>query len=451
MIQFNCHCSFRFEVPQDQAGGLIQCPQCGRLNDVPLLSDIENLDDEGIYKLDDVPENPHQTFEETHRVYTRGHVDESTGEEIDLRPSADEILSSGASAPIDLADEAPPAPKYDPETGELIEPLAVQRNKKRGAPIDASKIPVARRALNYADGEIEMIIDSLGKILAAMLTPMNVFVLLVIMSIHILMYFIGIVAMAGMFLMVPVLFIMLILMVSHFGCVIDETGPTQNNELPRPLRNLGWYEDLWGPGFHIILAMFICYWPLWLIRTTHADANFVGQALFFTWLIFGTVFLPSTILTTVTSGAIQNVRPDRIYGTAKEMGSSYVVAVVMTILSLVAYGAGNLCSFLALASMFKPGSRDPIIFAAIGLPLLALGIFLIHGTAWYLGLQYRRCHHIFPWILQRHESTRKDTARILEARRREQMRQKQLEQNRPDRDQRLQELRNPPPPPTRTR
>src|SRR5687767_10841442 len=43
MIRFPCHCRYTFEVADDMAGGLLQCPKCGRLNDVPTLSDLGGI------------------------------------------------------------------------------------------------------------------------------------------------------------------------------------------------------------------------------------------------------------------------------------------------------------------------------------------------------------------------------------------------------------------------
>ena len=56
MITFPCKCGYSFEVPQDMAGGLIQCPTCGLLADVPLLSDLPTLNQDGTFGFtDNVP------------------------------------------------------------------------------------------------------------------------------------------------------------------------------------------------------------------------------------------------------------------------------------------------------------------------------------------------------------------------------------------------------------
>ena len=43
MIRFPCRCGHQFEVSDDQAGGMIQCPKCHLLRDIPTLSDLPGL------------------------------------------------------------------------------------------------------------------------------------------------------------------------------------------------------------------------------------------------------------------------------------------------------------------------------------------------------------------------------------------------------------------------
>lgn len=52
MIRFSCRCNHPFQLDKSEAGGLAQCPKCGRLNDVPTLSDLPNLAEDGTYQLD---------------------------------------------------------------------------------------------------------------------------------------------------------------------------------------------------------------------------------------------------------------------------------------------------------------------------------------------------------------------------------------------------------------
>jgi len=452
MIQFNCHCSYRFEVPQDQAGGLIQCPQCGRLNDVPTLSDIVNLDDDGIYKLDNVPEPPHQTLDEAHRIYTRSHVDDTTGEEIDLRPSADEILAAGTTAiPMRLADDAA-TPKYDPETGELIEPLVVNQLPRRGTSIDDAKIPVAKRALAYAGKDAERILGP-RDIPRELLRPMNLMVMFIVLIAYLAAAF------ANLLLVVPSMITgirpvflnpIIALIISHYGNTVDEIGTERRDEIPRPLRNLSFFDDVVGPFVRWVVAIMYCYFPMLMLKALDLDLGLLEELVYFSLSVAGSFFFPAVWLTTLTSGTTANLRPDRVMGVITSIGPKYLWLCLLwmasAVLTLWAFaGPGFIpMRFLGYAAQWLANWKGIHVFSITG------SIYGMHLLAWQLGLIYRTHHHIFPWVMQRHVSTRKDTARILEARRREAAIRKQLEKNRPDRDARLQEIRNPPPPPTRT-
>src|SRR5262245_53587128 len=119
MIRFNCHCSHEFLVSEDQAGGMVQCPKCSRLNDVPTLGDMEHLEDGGIFKIEDKVVTPKLNLNTAKRTFSKDREDDS-GDEIDMRPSVDQFMNIGAGSPevpIDLADENLPQasmPKYDP-------------------------------------------------------------------------------------------------------------------------------------------------------------------------------------------------------------------------------------------------------------------------------------------------------------------------------------------------
>src|SRR5687767_3097880 len=186
MINFACRCSHRFALPDDQAGGVIQCPQCHRLCDIPNLSDLGHLDADGNFNFDDdgvIPlsgdENRLPTL---HKAFTRSHTDE-TGEEIDLRPTMQDVMNAGTEEiPYELADQIKPAaPKYDPVTGELIKPLDV----KGGMPerIDPKTVPMARRAVEYAGGDLNRSIGILA-VGGRLLQPVNLFVMCIILLVH---------------------------------------------------------------------------------------------------------------------------------------------------------------------------------------------------------------------------------------------------------------------------
>jgi hypothetical protein len=85
-----------FEVADAEAGGVVQCPKCGLLNDIPTLSDLDAITDDGTYKLD---ANPRQAeldrLAKLQRAFAKERTDEE-GEDIDLRISMDQIMNVGA-------------------------------------------------------------------------------------------------------------------------------------------------------------------------------------------------------------------------------------------------------------------------------------------------------------------------------------------------------------------
>src|SRR5438876_6205855 len=54
MIKFPCKCGFVFEVDEKMAGEPLQCPRCMLLNEVPLLSDLKELEEDGTIRLEPV-------------------------------------------------------------------------------------------------------------------------------------------------------------------------------------------------------------------------------------------------------------------------------------------------------------------------------------------------------------------------------------------------------------
>ena len=325
MIRFVCNCGHRLEVPEDQAGDSLQCPKCGLLVDVPTLSELQNFTEDGTYRMD--AGGPVATDSDRMAdlgiIYSATKLDEE-GNEIDLR-----TLPAGRKRPrpsdvheddddqgeleLKPAGGGKPAvterPKYDPETGELIRPLDIRNDP--GHPTDPSSIPMAKPAIQYAGVDISRRISPL-KIAAELFMPANIVVMCILLAAHL---FNGIlfVTTAGLFFLIPVLLIYQGLLLSHYGNVIDETGRNEHDDLPRPLRNLEFYDDLWGPfvamfgGFMIAFVV-----PLFvLINIAHRT----GIPEWMMWLlggIIGTVLTPAVLLTTNTSGSTLNLRPDRV-------------------------------------------------------------------------------------------------------------------------------------------
>ena len=297
MIRFNCNCSHEFLVNEDQAGGLIQCPKCGRLNDVPALGDLQSLEDGGIYKMDAKPAGPGKSvLPAASRAYTHDRVDES-GDEIDLRHGVDEFLNIGI-PPEEQSKPLPPKPKYDPLTGELMVELDIKPDAKP-VPTDVNNIPVAKRTVGYATADISPRVTPVS-ILIHLFQPMNVFVMLFVLSAHLLLQLIASLSEQGFFFIVPVMFIIAGLILSHYGTVIDEIGTEHGDELPRPLRNLDWYDDLWGPCFRFFEAILVCFAPS--AFSFRYVPGIPGWGLSLTAFLFGVYFFPAVLLTTETGG-----------------------------------------------------------------------------------------------------------------------------------------------------
>src|SRR5437762_1202833 len=113
MIKFPCACGFEFEVPEQMAGSPLQCPRCMRLNDVPLLSDLGQLDKDGTILMEPIPlEEEGKREAELKRAYMPRRHDES-GDEYDLRATFEEVVEAGADEiPLEMKDELRPgAPK----------------------------------------------------------------------------------------------------------------------------------------------------------------------------------------------------------------------------------------------------------------------------------------------------------------------------------------------------
>src|SRR5690348_1613708 len=126
MIEFNCFCKYHFSLPDDQAGGSFQCPQCGKLVDVPTLDDLSKLNPDGTYTLGAFELAPEpDRVERAAKAFTRQRTGHD-GEEIDLRLTLDDVLKIGDDKSAESKNEAEARPKYDPLTGELVRPLELK-------------------------------------------------------------------------------------------------------------------------------------------------------------------------------------------------------------------------------------------------------------------------------------------------------------------------------------
>lgn len=409
MIEFPCTCGHRFSLDPDEAGGLVQCPQCNRLNDVPTLSDLEQIAHDGTYKMEAAElRDPRPAEADLAYVYQKGLYD-AQGNEIDLRNTPEERARAGIAHPIPLAPSERPrgtGPRYDPETGELIAPLDIRSDgPNSAASTDPASIPMARAVISYASGAAA-IKPGYVRIFVHLLAPFNLAVMIGIFIVHLLLMPLLAVVLAGiMFLIVGIPFLVGAIL-AHYGNVIEDAGPYDRDELPRPLRDLGWYEDLWSPFCNVAGSLILCYGPmvvlpslLGLMPAARPLDGFVSIAC----AAVGTFLFPAVLLTLQTSGTALNLRPDRLLAVIAACGRDYFMVLVLWVIAggLYALGWGGTSLYIANLIHALPLPNWMMSFS-VGAPALGAAVFMMHYFCMIEGMLYRIYYPKFPWILQRH-------------------------------------------------
>jgi hypothetical protein len=395
----------------------MQCPKCGLLADVPGAGDLAALDADGSYKISDspAPTDP-AALREMQRVFARDKHD-AFGNEVDLRGAAGAAgAAAGSPAPSDPFEPPPERPRYDPETGELIVPLAVTPTPGPPPKLPVAMAVVADTGKPPARGRISIIAEPSPQgvaILLLLLKPLNLLVI-IIYAIAIALTLALLVLVAGLFLTAAAMFsgtpgagmrVLLpllalgvtVLVGSHLPNVIDEIGCAERDELPRPLRDVSLYDDLWAPAWRMLLALLLTYgpWFAWRLLMESGATLLPAAALAGDWLLYtlaGFAF-PAVLLTLCTSGSYLNLRPDRAFAPLWQAPLAY-----------------SCCTILWLAITFLPmGTRELVgrLPELLGWPLLLialplLGSYLVHAFGWLLGLLYRNHHDRFDWVWQQH-------------------------------------------------
>jgi hypothetical protein len=434
MINFPCKCGHPFSLPDDQAGGLIQCPDCHLLADIPTLSDLANMHDDGTFAFEESLVNDTTTAADLHRVFTTKTTN-SQGIEKDLRPTLDHFKAIGTQ---DLA-KPRPAPRYDPVTGELIRPLELKDEEptpvlSMGTLVDPGEIeaddeepmpvtPVRAQpilpahSLGYAIGDARkhVTLSTLG---LELLMPANAIVIFFIFILYVMAYYTtsAIATYAERFIHVvwPLLLVNvpMWLALAHYGCTIEDIGPDAIDELPRPLRNFSLGEDIIGPLFRILLAGVICFWPAILAyRALDTESPHAVLAMMLLAMA-GAYPFPAVLLTAVTGSTILNLRPDRVIAVIRLSAGNYLISVFLFVIAAVPS-----VYFLAGELLFRLQLTGPVFHLIdtprLMLPLMILAVYLAHFFCWHLGLMYRANHNRFPWVAQYHvkknDSTRRRT------------------------------------------
>jgi hypothetical protein len=409
MIQFPCRCKHLFEFPDDMAGKQVQCPNCQLLVDIPSMDELAQLTEDGTFRVAAPPAGrTPEEFQDMLRTYSRRKVDEN-GAEVDLRQTFDEVAAAGTNEPIDDFENFPTAPKYDPETGELLRPLQIRPDDSI-AP-HPSQIPLAQTALNYATPDPNADF-SLFRPLLQLLIPINLAAMFFVLLAH-------------MFLIAATLSIYLVVLailgcgaglIAHYANVVEDVGIEERDELPRFLRQFNITDDIWLPFVRVFLAWMICFGlgrlvgMVWTIQDwpdrTRLPISLSLDAV-------GLVFFPVVVLTTITSGSLLNLRPDRLLGTIAEIGPRYAYLVLLYPVAMGIYYLGIYTTFWhAMSVYFFMTSRTALHSAApkswfdslgAAYEMLIVGIFLMHYFAWLVGLAYRAGHEKFPWVYRQRQ------------------------------------------------
>ena len=409
MINFACRCSHRFTVEDDRAGESLQCPACGLLVDVPTIDDLPGLRDDGSYEFGDQSAgNPNAGAKAM-----RSTPSPMQKESADRRLSLKEFLNIGTNDDdlLEIRDEVkagvPKHPKYDPETGELIVPLDVRR-EIRPAPVMALPVTLSYEHKSRSDAP-----NIFSPFLWMFQLPN-----LVACAVVSLVFLLTFVLTSSGFLLVfsPVLVVMLI---AHYANVVDETGPTGNDEIPALLRSAHLFDDFLRPCCQVVGAYLLMIAPIILVNLyvikLHPSVD-LGLSIFLHLMI------PAVLLTMITSGAFNNLLPSRIFSVIMASGWHYWVVTLTGYVSIsamfFAIYIGAKCGGTVFHIMFNgPISSVPALWGSIPIKLvLALSplvtfvaMYLVHVYAWQLGLLYRLHHDRFNWVWQKHTSERTDT------------------------------------------
>lgn len=256
MIQFPCRCGHLFRLADDEAGSSVQCPECSLLTDAPLLGELHAVADDGTFKLvERAAEPPRPITRLSELTHTFGKEREDEAGRIDLRLTPEEVASVGAPLPPKTA-----PPRYDPETGELIRPLELNEPiRKKPNP---ATIPFAKPALIYSTSAPIVASDTWRGTVAVLCSPVNVVVMTSVLAVQLAVFMICVFSIAtGIMLVTVGTFVVQLLLIAHYGNVIDEVGVEERDDLPRLFRDLRLHEDIWSPLAGMLAGTLLCFAP----------------------------------------------------------------------------------------------------------------------------------------------------------------------------------------------
>jgi hypothetical protein len=382
MIEFSCLCGEKFSLPYEMAGESFQCDKCSRLVIVPTLDDLEHLDSDGAYTIEE--EEP-----EAHR-----------------RPelAAPRAESSIESIPLEeLERPAPIGPRYDPFTGELIRPLKVEKFIPSAESLRPQRPPPlskSRRKLLEPPPKWQWV-------LREMFRAHNSFVVAVVAALHIVIIASFIVLMGGLFFVVGFELILFSPIICQYALIIQDTGPAEKDELPTPLRDFQFKEDIWDPFIHFMFSFGVCLGPALFVHVD-GDPRLVDTPITIVLALAGFFFFPAILMTATNDGTLVNFRPDRVWGVIRADARTYAAVAGMVMLGTLIYLDGMWGQLEWTIRLFhKPssGAMPPwpwfLPGPALGFLMVVISLYMLYFACWELGIYWRRHHERFPWIHQR--------------------------------------------------
>lgn len=450
MIQFRCSCGHGLSVPEADAGGSVQCSRCGRLRSIPALDELAAMEEDGTIRVSEGLSPPARTADFPTWTDPSG---------VDRRSTLEQILA--VAPPAQPARSAAKRPRYDPETGELVREFGLAPPQERpdvppGWPEPAPEIPpvpAATRAttpapavppsmgtpntLAYAHKRADYGRYGSGQapiplhirpvywhtIPLELFQPANVMVMGFVFLIHLIIQGLGLMTLLGALPLVLLAIWLWLVVLAHYVIILDETGPERRDEMPGVLRNVSFGDDFATPLWALFTAIAVCFGPAALVARALAWSDVPAgliPVIVLVAMVLGTFFFPATLLTAATSGSVMNLAPHRITGVIIAAPLKYLLSVVLLVITVAVYAFGlGATGWLSMVGAGWTTGTSFALWFASGLGYLALltGIYGAHWFAWLLGKIYQEHHEQFPWVLQRHVSTRTDPTKILERQR----------------------------------
>lgn len=413
MIHFSCACGEKFEVSDDRAGDDMQCPACKRLLSVPRLGEIDWLADDGTLKLVEA-ESPKSDLESKFLAFSHSN---------DMRNDVEEFLLVGEGG--EKPDQPPRriAPRYDPETGELVTDIPIKEAPHAAPP--PQDVPLATPTLNYSSGNSPNATSEIRwyHMPWHLLTGRSLMAMLFVFLTHVLIH-VGLMLPGFSILLVPFLLVVALSIIAHYCNVMEEFGPHHADDVPVLLRNVSFSEDVLRPLSSILVAAAFSFGPATLLQLFGLGPGSNYPEAWWTAMALGTFVFPAALFTVACSGALQNMLPHRALSVIVVEPFRYLLVVLVLLAGCTAYGLALSRLTIVQPIVLTTAAPLPVgrfLISTGGIYLLfATSVYLMHLAAAWMGFIYRTHHPKLNWVLQQHEQTdRTDTnARLAEMRRR---------------------------------